>query len=338
MSPNKNNDESNSNYTAAPPLTQDIFKQFLDAQSNQMATQIQESAKNIMEHTSTQLNVINNSIGLINKTLYEQEEKICQQDKKIQEQSFEISQHADKIKSLEIALRRKNLIFYGVPDTENNDEELRTAIAKITNENPKEFEFLYRLGKKVNNSEKPRPVLVGFFSYERKQSVLRASSKLKPYGLSEDFLKEVALSRKNLLPEMKKLREEGKRVSLRADKLYVDGKLWQSENNVTNIDLAEIANKRKYISLSPEAKNSKRPTLNETGISTLTQKKLDFNNPPTTSKNQGIPQPTKIANSEGSRNFPVFKLNRNPKNMTNQLNRVPGGSPRTGLYEIIQTD
>lgn len=69
-------------------------------------------------------------------------------------QEKQIENHADKIKILETAIRKRNLIFHNIPETENAEQSLRQIVSKIISDElkaqvkPSDLQFTYRLGKK----------------------------------------------------------------------------------------------------------------------------------------------------------------------------------------------
>lgn len=217
-----------------------------------------------MKNTDEQFKQINDSIGGLQKTLKSHEEKIKKQDEIIQVQCIQINENSEKIKNLEISLRKKNLLFHKVPETESSEQNLKDIISSYCtndlniNVSPTDIEYLYRLGKKEENigsQEKMRPVLVAFFSYATKLSVMKQRSRSKTYGISEDFPKEVVDARRKLIPVLERFRSEGKKVLLEVDKLLVDGKVWEDDR-----ENDETSNKRKGDCISPTGNETKKPS------------------------------------------------------------------------------
>lgn len=215
----------------------------------------------LFNNTNEKLAKIDSSIDAIKNTLKSQEEKIKEQECIIQIQSTEIHEHSEKIKSLEISLRKKNILFHKVPETETSEQTLKEMISSYctselgVNVNPIDIEYLYRLGKKGENARdqaKTRPVLVAFLSYATKLGIIQKRSRSKTYGISEDFPKEVVETRRTLIPTMEKFRNEGKRVMLKVDKLIVDGRVWEKESDESN------NKKRKGDCISPKGNQTKR--------------------------------------------------------------------------------
>ena len=128
---------------------------------------------------------------------------------------------------------RDNLIFYSIK--ENNEENTTEVIHNLLEshfgiENAKAIKIdrSHRMGRKQQTT-KPRAIVAKFNYFPDKQNILANAKKLKGSGLavSEQFPEEILTMGKRLYPEMKKARDEGKRVKLVSDKLYIDGQLFK---------------------------------------------------------------------------------------------------------------
>lgn len=132
---------------------------------------------------------------------------------------------------------RDNLIFEGIVETqeENTEEVLREFLKSemgITVE--PQFQRVHRLGKRVQGRH--RPIIAKFVLFKERENVRKAApSKLvgKPFGINEQFPKEINDRRKLLYPHYKQAKRLGKKAVLIADKLFVNG---------TEIPLSSIHN------------------------------------------------------------------------------------------------
>lgn len=153
-------------------------------------------------------------------------------DNKLVIMENEIIQLQSRVKELEQnntrqerELKKRNLIIYGLPETDKNYLELEKAILNLINNQIKiecktdDIDFIRRMGKKHQN--KTRPIIMGLTSQRKKIAILANTRNLKStnIGISEDFPKDVLETRKNLMPILKKKKEEGKRVVLKYDKI-----------------------------------------------------------------------------------------------------------------------
>jgi hypothetical protein len=113
---------------------------------------------------------------------------------------------------------RDNLIFDGIPGTHEEDPEviIKDFIRKemeITDN--MEFHRVHRMGRK--NGHKHRPIIAKFVLHKDKERVRRAAPgtlRGKPYGVNEQFPKEINERRKQLYPQYKAAKRQGKRASL----------------------------------------------------------------------------------------------------------------------------
>ena len=117
------------------------------------------------------------------------------------ENSKNINELKLKSEDLEDRSRRNNLVFFGIPEGNeegNNTEDcdvLLTNILKRTgivhDSVGSLFDRAHRLGVKKLNQERPRPIIVRVTFYKDKVHCLKNAFKLRGsgYGMSEDFSK-----------------------------------------------------------------------------------------------------------------------------------------------------
>lgn len=94
------------------------------------------------------------------------------------------------------------------------------------------MERVHRLGRKSDG--KQRPVIVKFYNYNEKMSILHAAYKLKGTGISvgEDFSVRVRQARRNLWNSCASEREKGIKVKLQHDRLVMgnDSYTWDEQS------------------------------------------------------------------------------------------------------------
>ena len=128
---------------------------------------------------------------------------------------------------LQCRTMRDNLIFNGLTETdEENTEEILKDFIKKEMEITQTIEFhrVHRMGRKI--SGKTRPIVAKFVLHKDRETVRRAAPqtlKNKPFGVNEQFPREINEKRKQLYPLFKQAKHEGKRASLKIDKLYIEG-------------------------------------------------------------------------------------------------------------------
>lgn len=139
-----------------------------------------------------------------------------------------------KIKVLEDKGRKNNVVVIGLEEKESNINELDQEIKEIIRNDLKiaiedsHLNFTVRLGKKHGGS---RPVLVAFSTWSMKREVIKNKWMLKNTNIviKEDLSKELREERRELGTFMLKLREEGKLVSVRGNKIFMEGKYYSKE-------------------------------------------------------------------------------------------------------------
>lgn len=256
------------------PLTLGVFMSIMKKQTEEFQSireEIKDSTKSIQDNANKQFKEIKESVTTLESIVKAQDTKIEMQEQQIQNQNMLLTSCTERMKQLEISLRKKNIILHNVSETEDSEKNLKEIVTSIitndfdTNISGDEIEYLYRLGKQLENKEtsKPRPLLIAFFSYATKTAIMQKKFKCKTYGISEDFPREVTDARRKLLPTLEKLRNEGKRATLRVDKLFVDGKLWEGEKpHQENI---ESTYKRKADLESPKGNENKKQSQTNSG-------------------------------------------------------------------------
>ena len=92
-----------------------------------------------------------------------------------------------KLDALDQYSPRENLRIYGVPETNNNNDDGEDVVLRIAKFLQIDLQGMYiyiqrahRLGKKTNNKErKLRPVIARFVSFKKRNEILSAKCKLK---------------------------------------------------------------------------------------------------------------------------------------------------------------
>ena len=144
-----------------------------------------------------------------------------------------------KINELENRGRRNNIVLFNIPeDMEGSDcaAFVKGLLAEATSDpvvlrSADEIQRAHRTGKKSSattpsrgQKARPRPIHVGYSSYiakEKSKKSLRELFKSKKFGpndtsffASDDYSRKVQQLRKEKIPELKRLRKEGKRAYL----------------------------------------------------------------------------------------------------------------------------
>jgi ribA/ribD-fused uncharacterized protein len=148
-----------------------------------------------------------------------------------------------KITSVECQSRRDNLIFAGIEETDGETghkswqvcEDKLLSILKDSELDFVKFERVHRLGSKDQKSKNPRHIIAKFSCYKDRDIVWArrfAISEKSNIWIMEDFPEVIKTNRQKLMPAFKaaKRSQEIKNVSLKMDKLIIDGKVYTVEN------------------------------------------------------------------------------------------------------------
>lgn len=143
----------------------------------------------------------------------------------------ELKELSERHLDLQTRSMRDNLVFDGIPETLEEDAEqvLKNFIKDELNiTDDIEFHRVHRMGRK--GGPRHRPIVAKFVMFKDRERVRRAapgSLMNKPYGINEQFPKEINERRKRLYPHYKAAKRQGKRATLVADKLFIEGQLIQ---------------------------------------------------------------------------------------------------------------
>ncbi|CAH2103522.1 unnamed protein product [Euphydryas editha] len=216
---------------------------------------LQCQKEEMKEMQSNITNIINSNV---NEKFKEIESKHCILSQKLEEQQ-------GKIEYLERLGRKKNLVFFGIAEDEENYFQLQAKIINFLNENMKmscdisDIEYIRRIGKKQAT---PRPIIVTFLTMGKKLETIRNRKYLKgsKYNINEDFPRHILEKRKNLQAELQKQREQGKFAVLKYDKIVILNKRTQRNeySKKRALSSSPVINKtQKFSTNSQQAKKNK---------------------------------------------------------------------------------
>lgn len=135
-----------------------------------------------------------------------------------------------RLDDLEDRSRRDNLLFHGLPDTQNEtwDESEKLVREKLLSEMDLELPSeaiarAHRLGKFSN--DKCRPVIVKFTNFKIREAVFTDRSKMKNAGIkvTEDFCLSTRNARKKLFDFGQ---ASGEKYAIRQNKLFIKNKCY----------------------------------------------------------------------------------------------------------------
>lgn len=147
-----------------------------------------------------------------------------------------------RINILEKQLKKRNLIFNGLPDNISYNLALEKNISSIVGEQlniqlvESEIEECFRLGKISGNQNNPtycRPVLVAFRSVHTRNHILKNRTKFKgtKIFINEDLSTQERQDHKEMVKLMKKHRQDGYEVKIIRNKLHIINQQTEKDNN-----------------------------------------------------------------------------------------------------------
>ena len=137
----------------------------------------------------------------------------------------------EKATYLENQSRRNNVRIEGIVEepreswesTEGKVKEMLTE--KLQMESPPAIEQAHRTGKdkKPDGTPKPRTIVCKLYNWKEREAILKAAIRVKPHGIHiyEDLAEETMAKRRELLPKLKRAKEEGKIAYFSYDKLVI---------------------------------------------------------------------------------------------------------------------
>jgi hypothetical protein len=137
----------------------------------------------------------------------------------------------ESVTDLKCRSMQYNLVFTGLGgETRDEDTEgkLRDFISQELGQENIELCNVHRFGRFTEGRR--RPIVAKFIYYRDLQRIKDHAYRLrgKPYGISEQFPPEIEDRRKVLYPVMRRLRQAGEKPKLVRDRLYVNGKPYNS--------------------------------------------------------------------------------------------------------------
>jgi len=155
-----------------------------------------------------------------------------------------ITKLESRIKDQERELRKRNLVIFGLEETENEQLDMKICTFFLQKMDlgfqSSDIDFVRRMGKRVESRR--RPIILGFVTLNSKLKVLKKVHMLKgvEVSISQDYPKEVINTRKLLHPQMMEARKAGKYAIIKYDKLIIK----ESNNNAVN--------RKRMMSASPQ--------------------------------------------------------------------------------------
>ncbi|KAK6196422.1 hypothetical protein SNE40_001651 [Patella caerulea] len=145
-----------------------------------------------------------------------------------------------KVDVNENQMRQKNLIFYGFDEIKEGSRETwgdceilirkflseKLGVDGAEDDSSVSIDRVHRVGKRNQNSSRPRPIKVLFHRLQTRDIILTKARQLlkeSSVSVSEDFTNRVRSIRKGLIPHLKEAkRNNDNTVTLKSDKLIIN--------------------------------------------------------------------------------------------------------------------
>lgn len=187
----------------------------LESQVSQIPRLEEKISTKITSHIDTKFKELNTDLGNIRLQLEEQEKRLY---------------------ILEKNSVQRNLMFFGVEETEKTYFQLENKIMDILNNNMKistlelELQAVRRVGRK---GERPRPISVTFSTLGKKIKILQNKRQLEGTNLyiKEEYPAKILKAREELKQKQKEEFDKGNIAIIRYDKLVIKDKKNETNTN-----------------------------------------------------------------------------------------------------------
>ncbi|XP_070550019.1 uncharacterized protein [Ptychodera flava] len=193
---------------------------------------------------------LNSKIDHLNTEVQKLGGQVKEANERISIVEVENRQLREKVDKLEMELdkqrgqsKRDNLIFYGMEQSgneswEQSEEKVQDYIKDTLNiEENIELDRVHRL---YGSKAKPQPIIAKFSRYKDRVKVLKAWRQTKNITESrvrvgEDFSDMVKEKRRKMWPTMNEAIKEGKRATMRYDKLIIEGEIYIYDDKAQDV-------------------------------------------------------------------------------------------------------
>lgn len=226
------------------------------------------------------------------------DEKFKMMELKTLQLEQQIEQQQTTIDNLEKQIRMKNILIFGVEETEHNFRDLIHLVLDILNNKmgvtcqKEEIDNTQRIGKK---NGKCRPIRVTLTTTWKKIEILKKKKTLDDLSIyiKEDFPPKVLQKRKELQQQLKIERDQGKKVVLRYDKIV---NIQQHKSN----DHDKPKSNKRFLSKSPEVQNNENTETRAVQEPTFKKSKARNNNITTYMQQQNARAGTTHTHTKGT--------------------------------------
>lgn len=184
---------------------------------------LQKIQKNMEQQEIKMKNMEENITKSINNNINDKFKSLELKHSELEQQILTQEKRQD---DLERNARRKNIVLFGLEETENSYRDLEQNVINFLNDKMKvscaetEIDTVRRMGKK---GDRASPIVVTFSTMGKRIDVLKNKKKLygTPCYIKEDFPYNVLQKRKILKEELSKHLEQGQKAIIKYDKIVL---------------------------------------------------------------------------------------------------------------------
>ncbi|XP_073965302.1 uncharacterized protein [Choristoneura fumiferana] len=217
---------------------------------------IQKSGENVTEQVTHNINnILDEKFKILEEKYENLKDKLDNQEKRLY--------------FLEKQARQRNIVLFGLKETESSYSNLVKIIINFINEyltiklDHRDIQEVKRIGKK---GERPRPIIITVSTLGIKITILKQKKVLvnTPYYIKEDYPEYVLNKRKELQEQVRIEKEKGNSVRIKYDKIVIMNK---------NPDTS--SHNKRMLSNSPENNNTRKNPGNEQKMQTNKKNKIE---------------------------------------------------------------
>lgn len=150
-------------------------------------------------------------------------------DEKYENLKDKLDNQEKRLYFLEKQARQRNIVLFGLKETESSYSNLENIIISFINEyftikiDHRDIQEAKRIGKK---GERPRPIIVTVSTLGLKIAIFKQKKVLEdtPYYIKEDYPEYVLNKRKELQEQVRIEKEKGNSVRIKYDKIVITNK------------------------------------------------------------------------------------------------------------------
>ena len=205
---------------------------------NERFTSLEVSMKEQIRQFETTFSDIKEALSFQGKETEELKRKVADLERNSKEKESELKNEIDR---LAVYVARENMVFFGIPEKEEEDvrEVLREFYINSMKLPPDEASHIeYQRVHRVPSKSKPRPIKARVVRYQDKERILRNARNLKGTRMyvTEDYPLRVRKQREAQMPALKAARRVGKLAYFSRSepcKLYID-RVWMPQAHQAN--------------------------------------------------------------------------------------------------------